>query len=227
MTEEQKDILIAKMLDAPSTLSDGELDAILHDDELRDIYEASSAVSSACVRQPEFDMEAEWKRFRPRLRRRPTILRMTLRVAAIFLGVVIATGIIVKMTDRVPSSEQEVMIAMAEQPNKEPDTTTQSETIQAPREMPADSAVSRPAPRHKRHIAKATVVKVEQTVPPSEDEFDVDEYLRVQQAKIDNELAMQAAAAMIDELTALQQIYDLIGEDDELLEKTIRKVTME
>ena len=67
MTEEQKEILIAKMLDAPSSLSDVELDSILHDDELRDIYEASAALSSACIRQPEWDMKAEWNSFRPRI----------------------------------------------------------------------------------------------------------------------------------------------------------------
>ena len=71
MTEEQKEILIAKMLDAPSSLSDVELDSILHDDELRDIYEASAALSSACIRQPEWDMKAEWNSFRPRIRRKP------------------------------------------------------------------------------------------------------------------------------------------------------------
>lgn len=65
MTEEQKEILIAKMLDAPASLSDMELDAILNDDELRDIYAASAALDSAYAAEAEFDMDAEWKRFCP------------------------------------------------------------------------------------------------------------------------------------------------------------------
>lgn len=56
MTEEQKEILIAKLLDCPSSLSDEELDLILHDGELREIYDASVAMSGALVRQPDFDM---------------------------------------------------------------------------------------------------------------------------------------------------------------------------
>lgn len=60
MTEEQIEILIAKMLDAPSSLSDEELDSILQDEDLRSFYAASAALGNACIRQPEWDMEAEW-----------------------------------------------------------------------------------------------------------------------------------------------------------------------
>lgn len=64
MTEEQKELLIAKMLDTPSSLSEEDLELILHDEELRGIYEASAALSGACIRQPELDMIAEWNCFR-------------------------------------------------------------------------------------------------------------------------------------------------------------------
>lgn len=115
MTDEQKEILIAKMLDAPSSLSDKELDAILHDDELRDIYEVSSAVSSAYAGQPELDMEDEWKRFRPRLRRKPTAMRWAMRVAAIFLGVVLASGIAVRIIDLIYTHDRQPVIAKVDQ----------------------------------------------------------------------------------------------------------------
>lgn len=55
MTDEHKEILIAKLLDSPASLSDEELDAIAHDDELRDLYGVSSAVSDAYACRSEWD----------------------------------------------------------------------------------------------------------------------------------------------------------------------------
>lgn len=118
MTEEQKEILIAKMLDAPASLSDMELDAILNDDELRDIYAASAALDSAYAAEAEFDMDAEWKRFCPRLHRKPNKMRWFMRVAAIFLGVLIASGVVVKIINTTFTHDPQPVIAKVEQVSK-------------------------------------------------------------------------------------------------------------
>lgn len=55
MTEEQKEKLIARMLDSPSSLSDEELEMMTLDEELRDIYEISSSVSGACMPAPHLE----------------------------------------------------------------------------------------------------------------------------------------------------------------------------
>ena len=56
MTEQQKEILTAKMLDAPASLSDEELALIGNDPELRDIYEMSASIATASAARTRFDM---------------------------------------------------------------------------------------------------------------------------------------------------------------------------
>lgn len=106
MTEEQKDILIAKMLDAPATLSEKELELIATDDELRDIQKISAAISGALTPNIEIDAQQEWARFRPRIHRKPSPMRWVMRVAAIFLGIMLAAEIISKFTDQLFTAEK-------------------------------------------------------------------------------------------------------------------------
>ena len=230
MTEEQKDNLIAKMLDAPSSLSDEELDAIVHDDELRDIYGMSSAMSGACIHQPEIDMDDEWNCFRPRLRRKPSPMRWVMRVAAIFLGVLVASGITVRLLDRLLISDERPVMSMLEQQDM-------TDTIIMPYvEVPDTVAVAEPptAPsvERKEHVAEHEPLIAKAEVATAEDieqaaDVDVDEFLRIQQARIDNDLAMQAVEVFEDEYIAMCQIYDIIGEDDKVLDDTFRKITMQ
>lgn len=228
MTEEQKEILIAKMLDAPSSLSDEELDAILQEDELRDIYEASSAVCSACVGRPELDMEAEWQRFRPRIRRKPATERWIMRVAAIFLGVMFVSAIIGKIIDNIFTSDEQPVIAKVEHLEVLDNSSAMQQDQQA--NETEDKALNKPAINNRstagstRHLAKAETIKPKHTSPQ---EIDVDEYLRIQQARIDNDLAMQAAAAYMDEYDDLVPIFDAAGAYNPALDDVIKKVTME
>lgn len=229
MTDEQKEILIAKMLDAPSSLSDKELDAILHDDELRDLYEVSSAVSSAYAAQPELDMEDEWKRFRPRLRRKPTAMRWAMRVAAIFLGVVLASGIAVRIIDRIYTHDRQPVIAKVDQLQElKPDLSIQQRPQTSSTDEMPQIEKSKPAVPATR-IAKAEVTPAKASLPheaPAID-IDIDEYLRIQQARIDNDLAIQAAESYMEEYYNLVPILDAAGVYDPEFDNAIRKVTME
>ena len=161
MTEEQKEILIAKMLDAPASLSDMELDAISDDDELRDIYAASAALDSAYAAEQEFDMDAEWKRFSPRLHRKPDKMRWFMRVAAIFLGVIFASSIVVKIINTIFTHAPQPVIAKVEQVSK----AAERPTLHMPEQMsmtetktPRNHAVDHDSKHYNtRHIAKAEV----------------------------------------------------------------------
>lgn len=227
MTDEQKEILIAKMLDAPSSLSDKELDAILHDDELRDLYEMSSAVSSAYAGQPELDMEDEWKCFRPRLRRKPTAMRWAMRVAAIFLGVVLASGIAVRIIDRIFTNDRQPVIAKVDQFQElKPDLSIQQRPQTSPTDEMPQIEKSKPAVPATR-IAKAEVTPAKASLPHEESAIDIDEYLRIQQARIDNDLAIQAAESYMEEYDNLVPILDAAGVYDPEFDNAIRKVTME
>ncbi len=231
MTEEQKEILIAKMLDAPASLSDMELDAISDDDELRDIYAASAALDSAYAAKQEFDMDAEWKRFSPRLHRKPDKMRWFMRVAAIFLGVILASGVAVKIINTTFTHAPQPVIAKVEQVSK----AAERPTLHMPEQMsmteiktPRNHAVDHDSKHYNtRHLAKAEVTLPATTPAQAEPEIDVDEYLRIQQARIDNELALQMAESYMEEYDDLVPILDAAGLYSSEIDYEIRKITME
>lgn len=218
MTEEQKEILIAKLLDCPSSLSDEELDLILHDGELREIYDASVAMSGALVRQPDFDMEEEWRRFRPRLRRKPTRMRWVMRVAAIFLGVVLASGIVVKIIDRAYTYDRQHVIAVVQYP----DELKNPPLIQQAMETEDNAPIEQPA-----HQPKSESPKRNKAVTQEQSEDEIDEYLRIQQARIDNDLAIMVAESYIEEFDDLVEILDEAGAYNPEYDNMLRKVTIE
>lgn len=228
MTEEQKEILIAKMLDAPSSLSDEELDMLMHDDELREIYEASAAVSSACVRQPELDMKAEWERFRPRIKRKPAPMRWVMRVAAIFLGVIFLSAITVRIIDKVFSTDQTHAVAKV-QPSPKLNTSTAIPVDQPLTEIKDEAEkepVIRRKPNHHRPVDK---IDNSQSIAQAEDsviiDVDIDEYLRIQQARIDNDLAMQSARIYQEEYENLAALLDAVGLHNPELDNLITRIT--
>lgn len=232
MTEEQKEILIAKMLDAPSSLSDEELDLIFNDNELHDIYNVSAAVSRACIRQPEFDLKAEWNKFRPRLHRKPTVIRRAMRVAAIFLGVFLASGAAVKIIDNLSTDDRHPAIAQAEQ---SPETDSRPATLLNTTETKPgakeperkQTIVTNHTSTDKRHLAKAKTSQSNRHVSQIEPEVDVDEYLRIQQARVDNDLAMQAAESYMREYDDLVAFLDAVEAHNPELDNMIKQVTME
>ncbi len=230
MTEEQKEILIAKMLDAPSSLSDDELDSILRDEELRDIYETSAALSRTCIVQPELDIEAEWSSFRPRIKRKPTPMRRLMRVAAIFLGVILATGVVVRIIDKAFTGYQPPLIAGIEQASDADNAPIAlNEPLDEIKEKPEQKPeiVCRYSAAVNQSLAKAEVNQIQPTVAEIETDIDIDEYLRIQQARIDNDLAMQVAESYIEEYGDLMDILDAAGVYSPELDNAIRKVTME
>lgn len=232
MTEEQKEILIAKMLDAPSSLSDEELDLISNDDELRDIYAVSASLSNANVCQPEIDIKAEWHNFMPRIQLKPSKKDWIMRVAAIFLGVIFATSIVVRIIDHTFSEEQQPAIAKIDSTPKANSTPVEHQNPQdheekgkAPEEEP--KAIRSHTSEANNHIAKAEATKHTDSKAQAETDIDIDEYLRIQQARIDNDLAMQAAESYIEEYDDLVAMLDAAGAYNPALDNMIRTVTME
>jgi len=231
MTEEQKEILIGKMIDAPFSLSDGELDLILHDDELRDIYEVSAALSSACIRQPELDMKAEWKRFRPCIRRKPTAMRWGMQVAAIFLGVIIASSIVVRIIDNSFNNDQPSIIAKADQLQElknDPVASPNPQATETKKDAKKEPAIKISHSTTLAHnLTTAEINNPPTTATQVKIDIDIEEYLRIQQARIDNDLAMQVAESYIEEYDDLVAILDATGADYPALDNVIRNVTME
>lgn len=213
MTEEQKDILIAKMLDAPSSLSDKELESILSDEELRDIYEMSVAVSGAYIPQPDFDMADEWTRFRPNIHRKPMPMRWAMRVAAIFLGVVLVAGVLVRVIDKMIDAPR-ATVAKVQETQKSVEIKSNEENINANvvrKEEDSQSLIPRSKETSSgQHMSPTKTMKKKQMELP-EEEIDVDEYLRIQQSEIDWEIALLNGEMYLDEWDAMREFFGYIN----------------
>lgn len=213
MTEKEKDILIAKMLEAPSSLSDAELDIILHDDELRDIYECSVAVKGAYLSCAEIDARREWKLFRPGLVRRKPVLSRLMKVAAVFLAVVSAAVIILKFigvgeqgSGRDIVAEAELQSAGATVGATGEETHSAEDAVTVPVVADADTQAAAVEAPVKIARSKARNVK-------AEPEIDIDEYLRLQQAEIDQEFALIIAEILLDRHEAMMDFIEYIDCD--------------
>ncbi|MDE5877411.1 MAG: hypothetical protein K2H47_07970 [Muribaculaceae bacterium] len=238
MTEEQKEILIAKMLDVPSSLSDEELAAVVEDEELREIYEISSAVSGACIRQPKINVEEEWKCFRPYIKPKPAPMRWIMKVAAIFLGIVSVSAIVIKIIDSAFTTDTQSGIVKVEQPVAPKQSVTPEQVVtlkETTQELLAASETTTVASvkkkqlnKRKRKVSKAAEVEiVEPEKVIQSDEVDIDEFLRIQQARIDNDLALQTARVIEDEYYNVCLLCDEVGWNDELMNNKIRKLTIQ
>lgn len=232
MTAEEKEKLIARMLDTPEFLSDKELREILQDEELRDIYNMSAELTGVCSRPPEPDMKAEWELFRPRIRRKPDSMRWIMRVASIFLGVMFISGIIGRIIDYTLTSSEPAKIALMKESREKTEKTSATRLETQP--ATSGSEVKNEQTAKTARSVKTADKKSEQSsiasgaiIDQKEESFDIDEYLRIQQASIDNELALQAAESYQEEYERMASILNAAGISDEELDITIKKVTME
>lgn len=197
MTEEQKEILLGRMVDNPAGLSSDDMAMIAGDEELRELYQLSADLKTACVRPPEIDEAKEWQRFRSRMRvtRRRRWSRMV-RVAAIFLGVMLLSGVAVTLIDRkmlMPESTEIAAVPV--------DTVTVApmQKEAAGPELTAEAAVKEAVGEAKRAGGKQSA--------PSEPS--IEEYLAVQQARVENEIATELAEAIKQQYLAEQEWNNL------------------
>ncbi|MDE6299323.1 MAG: hypothetical protein K2M10_06745, partial [Muribaculaceae bacterium] len=206
MTEEQKEILIAKMLDAPDSLSEAEVEMILHDDELRQLQAISYEMEDALTPGPKIDIERELDLWRLRLRKRPSKFRWIMRVAAVFAGVMILSGGVVKLVDFIFSQGEETVTAEVDKSSDPqliislPMPTIEDAQIAETKTPPAEKKLSTSSRR--------IIHKSARKLPAErEEEFDIDEYIRLQQAKVEHELAMQGANYVLEDVGDYMLMY--------------------
>ncbi len=211
MTEGQKDILIVKMLDAPDSLTDKELDMILHDKELRDIYETSAIISGASSSQKEFDAEQEWRLFRSKILPKPSLTRRFMRIAAIFLGVIVVGGIIGKIIDYTLSKEYEEQTAETAKSTKAKSHEIKEDTPKIPYVEPTSTPEQTKEAAPPKTAAQKKTIKAPQN--EEAEEIDVDEYLRQQQEEIEDAIIRQRAEIYVDEYYAMKEFIS--GMNDE------------
>lgn len=197
MTEEHKEILLGRMVDNPAGLSSDDMAMIAGDEELRELYQLSVDLKTACVRPPEIDEAKEWQRFRSRMREahRSRWSRM-MRVAAIFLGVMLLSGVAVTLIDRMTLVSESTEIAAL--PVDTVTVAPMQEEAAGP-ELMADAAVKEAGGKAKRAVRKQSA--------PSEPS--IEEYLAVQQARIENEIATELAEVIKQQYLAEQEWNNL------------------
>lgn len=224
MNEELKEILIAKMLDAPHSLSDEDLGLILNDDELHDIYEVSVALSSTYINNAKFDMEYEWARFRPRIYRNRDRTSWVIRIVAIFLGIIIVSRIAVHIIDN-KFTKQPLEIAMTEQYKELENASTE---LPNPLKIEVEEKPQQdPVIIGNHYVAKDENYSPQNIYTNEEINIDIDEYLRIQQASIDNELALQVSETLLDEINLMisQTDNDII--DNQEFEYIVKTISMQ
>ncbi len=239
MTDEYKEILLQKMIDDPSSLSDEDLAMISDDAELREFLKISSAVSGACMSRREIDMDREWTAFRSRLRPRVSPKRRFLWIAAAFIGIALLTGMVVRLTQPVPPAEHSELARTiphySDKPARTPDVQQQDTAFAEADNQQSESPVE--SPLTYQHTTSRPVAAIQTDVLNAaenegdlEEEMDLDEYLRIEQARIENDMARQVAVVYQDEYEGLLPVIGALEESDPALEKyslMVRKVTLQ
>lgn len=233
MKEDDKVNLINKMIDNPDSLTKQDFDAILKDREIKEIYEISSSIKGFIMSGIEVNGMKEWELFRPRIKNKTNPFKWIMRVAAIFLGIMIISNIMVRIIDRVLDQHPTTVISNS---NERYDGNTQNGMKKQPLTIPLEDIsqkvvevnnveiVSEKEIQHLTSSPKATKEKIDSEIPKS-NEIDIDEYLRIQEAKIENELAFLNAQIYLEEIERIKLDLENQGFDEEWIDKEIKKIT--
>lgn len=194
MTEEIKNTLIEKMIDRPDELTSDEIMAICSDEELRKLYDISSKLQDTLQPAPQTPVTQEWDMFSRRLStRRPKkkLYRRLLQTAAAVAGILLISAVIVKITGHAPSESDSQLTAdvISTDITKSPADTIRCQNDKLVTTLKNDGThIADASKPDKNHSAKKAKSASTPTATP-----DFDEYLRIEQARIDNEIAMAMA----------------------------------
>ena len=194
MTEEIKNTLIEKMIDRPDELTSDEIMAICSDEELRNLYEISTKLQDTLQPAPQTPVTQEWDMFSRRLSIRRPKKRLYLHLvqsAAAVAGILLISAVIVKITGHAPSAQCPSLTAdvISTDITKNPADTIrcQNDKLVTTLKNDASHIADASKPDKNRSPKKAKSASTPTATP------DFDEYLRIEQARIDNEIAMAMA----------------------------------
>lgn len=229
MTEVEKDLLIGKMTDNPDSLTDQDLDAISKDSELREIYEISCLIKRVASSKIEVDGVKEWELFRPRIKKNPMLFIRYMRIAAIFLGVLVLSYIVIKTVNNVYEKPATPVMSQNNEIIKE---KQKSGTQDLNFTFNSDSISTGKVDRNSNELA-GKIIKTKNTTEEeiqieiqTANEIDIDEYLRIEEAKIENELALLTSQMYLDEIERIKPKLESLGIDEVWIDNEIKKMTM-
>lgn len=209
MTREQQDILIAKIVDCPKTLTAEDIAMIGQDPELMDLYEVNSSLRGAYQPEPIIDIDHEWEEFtlKTSVPHRPRFLTL-LKVAAAIAGVAIMTGLVMMVVGNDMTLENRVISHdTARIPDRSFTNTTSDDT-------PQDTIITEPVTDAQSPMAFS---HHHSSKPTPKSKTDVDEMVRLAVARIENESAVKIAQIELAEQLSLRQanneLHTLYPED--------------
>lgn len=191
MTSEQRDIIVEKMIDKPETLTNDEISMISSDAELKDLYEISSRLADELTSIPEGDIDTEWSKMHN------LILGKTFKRKSYFRWMGIVAGIVVLLICgrvavryNLPAREEVSDIAIDIHYLTPEGKAYLDSLIEVNKSFEIkDNAIVEN--KDKRQSSKKLCIH---SPHPSDNEnSDIDEYLRIEQARVDNEVAMALA----------------------------------
>jgi len=195
MSPEEKDILLLKMLNDPGTLSEQEICQIMAEDELRELSAISAELKQLYAPSVHIDADKEWAVFRCRIqpRRHRNILRWYYAAAAVFAGLIIVSVVLLYLNGNSPDSRQTCVLTKADSIFSVPLHQVDEDTLPTQASEAKKAAVSSSSAENRViSVAKKRNVSRKRPAPTVKD-VDVEEYLRLEQARIDNEIALQKA----------------------------------
>ena len=149
------------------------------------------------------------------------------KIAAILSGIILISGITVFFWDR-PQETNEIAVIDDTILPATPGNTQQANTDVINPELSEKDISTTVSPQSTQVAArKASHVKPKAKPDIIIDDAAVDEYIRIQQAIIDNEIALQYAEVIEEEYEALLPYLDAAGADDDKMDKTIARITMQ
>ena len=233
MKEDDKVNLINKMIDNPDSLTNQDLDAILKDPKIKEIYEISSTIKGFTVSGIEVNGMKEWELFRPRIQNKTNPFKWIMRVASIFLGIMCLSYVVDRIinmaldqqTTTVISKTNEIYDGKHQNGMKNQTFVVSSEDT-SQKVVEVSNVEVAPKREIKNPSSSLKSIKEKIDLETSElNEVDIDEYLRIQEAKIENELAFLNAQIYLLEIERIK--FDLLnqGLDEEWIDKEIKKIT--
>lgn len=205
------------MIDRPAELSPDEIMTISRDEELRELYEISAKLQDTLQPDSLTPVTQEWDMFSRKLNMRRPKKKLYRRLAltvAVVAGVLLISAAVVKIIGHAPSVPDSSLTAgvVKNVIIENPADTTACRPLTPRRPMDvAEEHISRNSGSPRQTTAKGTPHDLSAAAS-----IDIDNYMRIEQARIDNEIAMAMAEIYDGECNARIDVVADIAECSEL-----------
>lgn len=194
MTSEEKDILIEKMIDRPESLRSDEISRVLSDPELRDLYDISVRLTDELSQEPEVNVDAEWVKMRSLIagkKRTNGFKSRWMWIAAGVVAILICATVAIKLNLSTDMQKVELpCLAKVEETNVAKQSCVNQPSVEAAGESLTEEVADEPEQMGQKQNKKR-YGNVREVQGP--DSSAIDEYLRIREARIDNEVSVALA----------------------------------